>query len=673
MPIPQVLEPALKAVGLIVENAPIMVKGLNGLVEIVKVGQQIPGVGVVHKIIKNEAENIISAHITHWGVTAGHAASEVLTFTSTTVGVVVAAPALVGAAAVVAVAGTTLYYRNEIADAIKNAIGFGEQNINDIGQQNNEAETLPPEQDITGDNYQKENNEMKQFDVNYSLESPEMVQERQNAQVETDKQEQKETQKQNAQTRADIKREREAESKALETDKQQQKQTQEENANERRERRADFRDKQYFSKESRAPTEGQYYQNEFNKYTRNLALGISEHRKQGRALGAPPSAEKSKPFTKSSDNINFPNAIVQVDAALMLITFFVKLWSKKDDDKNNNILAKQFVSQNLEIEPIQSYKDTTHLDFEKSKEKFAKKGEKSLKSADYIYPSYDSIRDYPSYNIPSDFENIYSQYDMGVPQEVDESELPALIEVEPTLDLENEDEEVKQLAIKYSAKTQEDIEKIKVIIKNREILKSNYTTTTTKTILPKKENNNGIIEYTPFRVTDVSEDSNLFPRTRGILNTLNKTSSNVNVLNRNKEKNRVGGTSNETVSLFKFFVNLIELRIYNNEIFVFVPDNITQNIINQLVMYNSITYLENIQYIQNVYNNNNSYQNINDFLLNFKTSLINFTLSKRGGKTKKIYRKQNKNTKKQNKKMKKYYKNTKKQLLRYSKNTKRNK
>jgi hypothetical protein len=96
--------------------APIIVMGLKGAVEIVAVGQNIPGLGIVHAVVTNAAGEIISASLTSWaGSSAGAVASQVLTYTAATATTVVTTPFLLaGAAAAVVIGGLAYYYYGNV-------------------------------------------------------------------------------------------------------------------------------------------------------------------------------------------------------------------------------------------------------------------------------------------------------------------------------------------------------------------------------------------------------------------------------------------------------------------------------------------------------------------------------------------------------------------------------
>ena len=125
---------------------PIVVMGLKGAVEIVALGQNIPGLGIVHAIVTNAAGEIISASITTWtGSTAGAVASQVLTYTAATATTVVSSPFLLaGAAAAVVIGGLAYYYYGNVnAGAISTAginVGIPQTASVDVALNEPEAE-----------------------------------------------------------------------------------------------------------------------------------------------------------------------------------------------------------------------------------------------------------------------------------------------------------------------------------------------------------------------------------------------------------------------------------------------------------------------------------------------------------------------------------------------------
>lgn len=682
-----------------VEYTPILVEGLKGGVEIVKAGQNIPGVGIVNKIVVDEAGKVVGAHITHWAAQGTHMATEVLSYTAGAT-LSISGAAIVGVVATVAVAGTAYYYRYEIAEALgygeKVSLPSGEQ----IGEDIDDKTTIPLNQDA------RQNEQPTKFDANASIESPEMVksrQEKEKTERETDKQQQDQRRQDDTKTREEQKEEfrKQQEDKRIQKEADE-KQKEYDDKDERTARKEEFRRQQEINediKRMNVPTFSEYKMNEFNQQTRNLAtrgLGMDERFGPGRALGSS-SSGKPNPIPVPGKNIDISNVMADVNSALFLINVGVKFWRRKkglpDDDTAN--LAREFVNKNLKMDYIPFYTAETSSSFLPSE--IEDTINQPLLPVDFnrydmsVQPDFSATDAYSQYDMGLQSKtysympytnyttDIYSQYDMAglqtsVEDEV-EDEPPPLVPSDTNIDslIIGEDEEVKNLAIKYNAKTPEDIIKIKKIIANNKYNESGYTHEIT--IINPTKIETGITTFTPLKATQKFQSSNDKPSSRGILNTLNKRtnffSSSSSSSNTNTTRKVGGGGVLNTVlslSLFNFFINLIDIRIDNGQLFFLVPNNVSQNIINKLSIYNSINYLETIKDIQSIYNNTTSYQNINNYLIECNTSLSNFMSVKTGGKTIKNYKK-NKNTKK---KKNKKHKKTNKKLCKRKKYTRKN-
>ena len=123
-------------------------------------------------------------------------------------------------------------------------------------------------------------------------------------------------------------------------------------------------------------------------------------------------------------------------------------------------------------------------------------------------------------------------------------------------------------------------------------------------------------------------------------------------------------------------MDIIEVKLYYNQIFFLLPENITQDCINSLSIYNSLGYLEAMNNIQ-INENPNSNKNINKYLSDCSVYLNGFLNLSGGGKyinkfvrTEKKFRKKNKKTK-NNTNKKNHKKTTIKKLHKPKKFTKR--
>ena len=696
--------------------APIIVMGLKGAVEIVEIGQNIPGLGIVHAVVTNAAGEIISASLTSWaGSSAGAVASQVLTYTAATATTVVTTPFLLaGAAAAVVIGGLAYYYYGNVNAGINIATPQA-TGINIATPQATGINIATPQATEVKDTQQTADFITEQAADKANAERGDVLK----AEDKVVREERTEEFRAQQQARAENVvrgQELKADDKVV-----------------RAQEKADFKAQQKARAENVVREQGLEAD---DQAARAFLKADFRLKQQGPLmLGAP--GKEFDNYAKGIGGYDAKDIFSGVTTALTLVNFGVKLWRWKNgypsDDPNPEV-EKIVQKMNEDKEKFDQmsknmYGDPDNpLDFLNRPnvnssgtpewQKLAT-GEIPL-STDFsiplstnIWPEYNMGTPLPSYmsqsygsdvitpniyagydmgaapNLSTSFYNMgttpnwtdYSHLDMGgiqIQQEDDYDDVPELVPSEDYIRelLEQEDEAVKELSKKYKINNKKDIEKIKELIKTQNRIEQFEYKGETIQYKSKENPKEKLVsrEYTPIGPTRQFQD--------GTTGTGQGNSSGSGVYSTVTNLARVaaaaagikfGGAIDEdllqqTLSILNEF---IVLQVFNGEMFFLIPENINPQIIQKISMLNSISFLENYKNLQLLNNNKLSYENINSYLSNCNSELDNF-INLKGGKKivlvktkkykKKLYLKtyKHKNIKKANKKTKKYKKNIKK-------------